>query len=231
MPKEAGVCLIILEPESVVKNILEQGTHYPVRVFRNLEDLLRASLLESPVALFIDVDHTGKEKLLETLPQIRETWPTSSLFAVTGDARVDVLAEILRFGFDDFAVKPIDPDQLRLRLEVRLHQRSKEKRSAIAVSDIIVDPTRRSIKNLKNNKIKFLSPIEINLLTVLLSSMGQAISRETVKRDCWGTSSVSDNALNRKLFEVRKALAQVDSGLTIKTLYGAGYAIQKKEPS
>ncbi|MBI2603349.1 MAG: response regulator transcription factor [Deltaproteobacteria bacterium] len=229
MAKELGVCVIILEAESVSKTLLEESTQYAVKVFRNFEDLLKATMLERPIAFFFDLEHTGKDQLLAHLPQIRENWPVCPLFVISGEAREDVLAEVLRFGIDDFVLKPLQGDRVRLRLNARHLQRSMEKRSAIAVSDLVVDPTARSLKNLKNNKIKYLSPIEINLLSVLLSSMGQAISRERVKRDCWGTNSVSDNALNRKLFEVRKALQQIDSELTIKTLYGSGYALQKKD--
>ena len=50
-----------------------------------------------------------------------------------------------------------------------------------------------------------------------------------MKRKCWGQIYVSDNALNRKLHEVRRALKEISQIVTIRTIYGTGFVLEVKE--
>jgi DNA-binding winged helix-turn-helix (wHTH) protein len=50
-----------------------------------------------------------------------------------------------------------------------------------------------------------------------------------MKRKCWGQIYVSDNALNRKLHEVRRALKEISNVVSIRTLYGTGFVLEVKE--
>jgi len=199
-------------------------------MFSSIGGLVDASFSETVGAIFVDTEFMGMSSLAEDLHRLKEKWPVSPLIAMTEERKAEDIAELFRFGFDEFLLKPLNGEDLNIRMQVKQIQIGKEKERSVTVGDISVDPTSRSIKNLSNGKTKFLSPIEVNLLSILLSSMGQSISRENVKKKCWGTTHVSDNALNRKLFEVRRALSQIGSELTIKTLYGSGYAIQKRSP-
>ena len=228
MGQENGACIVIVDKEaSPTRRLVESLTHVSSKLFASISDVLRGVFIQNPVAIFIDIEHISKPALAEELHLLKEKWPLCPILAMTSERGGDAILDILRFGVDEFLLKPINGEELVLRLHVKQSQVGKEKERAVMVADILVDPSSRSLKNLANNKVKFLSPIEVNLLSILLSSMGQSISRETVKRKCWGTTTVSDNALNRKLFEVRRALSQIDANLTIKTLYGSGYAIQK----
>jgi hypothetical protein len=47
-----------------------------------------------------------------------------------------------------------------------------------------------------------------------------------MKRRCWGQIFVSDNALNRKLHEVRRTIRDLSSQVNIRTLYGTGFMIE-----
>ncbi len=231
MGQEEVTCIVVLDKDtSPSRRLIESSTHLSAKIFPNIAELLGASGDYKIVAIFIDTDHIGQDSLAEYLHLVKEKWPTSPLIALTGDRTVDSILELFRVGMDEFLLKPFNNEELAIRMQVKQAQIGKERERAVTVADVSVDPNTRSIKNLANNKVKYLSPIEVNLLSILLSLMGQSISREMVKRKCWGTTNVSDNALNRKLFEVRRALSQIGSDLTIKTLYGSGYAIQKKKP-
>ncbi len=211
------------------RSLIESSTHLMTKIFSDIHTLSLSS--DTVSAVFIDTDFVDQNILTVELHRIKDKWPTSPLIAMIGDLKPDSVMELFRVGMDDFLLKPINKDELALRMLVKQAQFSREKSGVIAAEDLSVDPNTRSIKNLVTNKIKYVSPIEVSLLTLLMRSLGQAISRDVVKRKCWGTTTVSDNALNRKLFEVRKALSQIGSELTIKTLYGSGYAIQKRKPT
>ena len=231
MAQEERASLVVLDRDtSSSKRLIESSSNMTTRSFETLDGLLNASINERVAAIFVDTDFIPAPTLMDEIHRVREKWPTAPLIALTDQKIPENIAHILRSGFDEFFIKPLDSEQLNLRLQVKILQVGKEKERAITVGDLSVDPSTRSIKSLSSGKVKFLSPIEVNLLSILLSSMGQSISRDNVKRKCWGTTNVSDNALNRKLFEVRKALSQIGSEFTVKTLYGSGYAIQKKNP-
>lgn len=227
-------CIAVLDNDSSTsRRLIESSAGISTKTFANIAALVDSSSLSDDVtSIFVDAEFISQSVLAEDIHRIKEKWPMSPLIALTNDKNVEHIADLFRFGFDEFLLKPLNGEELAIRMNVKKLQIGKEKERAVSAGGISVDPSTRSIKNLETGKTKYLSPIEVNLLSILLGSMEHAISRENVKRKCWGTTNVSDNALNRKLFEVRRALTQIGSDLTIKTLYGSGYAIQKvKAPS
>lgn len=225
-------CIAVLDNDtSTSRRLIESSAGISTKMFSNIGSLVAAQPTEEEfTSIFVDTDFVTQTAIAEDIHRIKEAWPMSPLIALTNNKNAEHLAELFRVGFDEFLLKPLNGEELAIRMKVKRLQLGKEKERAVSAGGVSVDPATRSIKNLETGKTKYLSPIEVNLLSILLGSMGQSISRENVKRKCWGNTSVSDNALNRKLFEVRRALNQIGSDLTIKTLYGSGYAIQKKKP-
>lgn len=211
------------------KAVIENATRTTTKVFATINDFLKIS--EEPACVFIDLEHSGTDLLADTAHHIKERWPNCPCLLITSEKHAQTIVEVLSFGIDDFIKKPLNMEECSLRMKVTQGLLNRDKGSIVTAANILVDPSTRSLKNLDNGQVKFLSPIEVNLLSILFKSMGQSISREVVKQKCWGSTNVSDNALNRKLFEVRHALTEIGSDLTIKTLYGSGYAIRKKDPS
>ncbi len=209
------------------RSVIENATRTTTKVFTTISELLKSS--EEPTGIFIDLEHTGSDILADTAHHLKERWPSCPSLLLTTEKNAQALIEVLSFGIDDFLRKPLNMEECSLRMRIKQGLLSRDKGSIVTAANILVDPSTRSLKNLDNGQVKFLSPIEVNLLSILFKSMGQSISREMVKQKCWGTTNVSDNALNRKLFEVRHALTEIGSDLTIKTLYGSGYAIRKKD--
>lgn len=226
------ICIAVLDKDtSPSKRMIETSSQTMTHNFQTISALVDTPPAEDVCSIFVDTEHITQSVLAEEIHRVREKWPMSPLIAMTSDRNVDRIVDLFRFGFDEFLLKPLNAEELSIRMNVKRAQLGKEKERPVSIGDISVDPSTRSLRNNANGKVKYLSPIEVSLLSILLGTMDHAISREEVKRKCWGTISVSDNALNRKLFEVRRALTQIESNLTIKTLYGSGYAIQKKKAS
>lgn len=223
------IALIDIDTSST-RHLIESSTGTSTKLFDSIQSLVHASASENVECIFIDTEFISPSVLAEEMHHLKDQWSMSPLIALVQDRDEETIAKLMRFGFDDFLLKPLKEEDLSVRTKVRKLLLQKQMQQSFSVEDITVDTGMRSLKNHVNEKSKFLSPIEIQLLAILLQSMGQGISREEVKKRCWGSSQVSDNALNRKLFEVRKALNEIDSQLTIKTLYGSGYALQKKKP-
>ncbi len=226
-----STCIAVLDNNtSSSKRLIESSVKMLTKQFESIGSLIDTPLMEEPSSIFIDTEHIGKDAISENLHRIKEKWPMAPIIAMTLERNIDNIVELVRYGFDEFLLKPLSADELTIRMQVKKQLLGKAKERSVTAGDISVDPSSRSVKNIINGKVKYLSPIEINLLSILLGSKEESISRENVKRSCWGSTSVSDNALNRKLFEVRRALSEIGSNFTIKTLYGSGYAIQRKNP-
>lgn len=225
-----GSLIAILDREgSSVKALIEASLKGQVKVYQDFSKLLDNQNIENLAFAFVDTEFVSEEQISSRLSQFRDRFPLTPLIALTGNKDAGFIVQLYSWGFDEFLLKPINKDDLFLRCSVKKEQMSKVKEKPISMGEISVDPSSRSLKNLANGKSKFLSPIEVSLLCILLSAANHGISREEVKMKCWGNANVSDNALNRKLFEVRKALSEIESDYTIKTLYGSGYALQKKK--
>jgi DNA-binding winged helix-turn-helix (wHTH) protein len=71
-----------------------------------------------------------------------------------------------------------------------------------------------------------LSVREIALLGELIRANGVVVPKPVLKRELWKGLAVSDNALDRKIFEVRKALKEVGSKVEIHSIYGVGMVLR-----
>ena len=148
------------------------------------------------------------------------------MIVVTGDRQDDAVSNALSKGADDFIFKPVNPKEVVARMQTRMADLARRQADEVhTIGDLVVDRAHRSILN-SNKQQRFLSPTEMGLLNCLLSAQGTVVPREVMKRRCWGQIFVSDNALNRKLHEVRRILKDLSTQVNIRTLYGTGFMIE-----
>jgi DNA-binding response OmpR family regulator len=182
-----------------------------------------------PVAVFLDVrlgvDHEGAGGLI---PRLKEAWPTSPIILTGCDtAGPELLTEGVALGADDFVCKEIGPAELMRRVEIRRSALARRAaRETIAFGDLTIDTLQRSVTSARGQK--FLSPTEIKLLAELAKAGGGVVPRDTLKTRCWPHVNVSDNALNRKLYEIRRRLKPICEGINIRTIYGVGFVMEQR---
>lgn len=126
-------------------------------------------------------------------------------------------------GAADFVV-PGDTRILQ-RLTSRCDEiQSRQSGQRVKIGDLEINTFSSTISGGKGSKS--LSPTEMNLLKTLATAKGHIVDRSIIKRECWGKEDrVSDNALNRKLHEVRRAVSLVSEEVCIKTVYGHGFKL------
>lgn len=128
------------------------------------------------------------------------------------------------------AVDFVRPDQSDLvdRISFRCDEvENRRQGERVEMGDLVIDTYKRKITGSKGEKL--LSPTEMNLLKTLALAKGHVVDRTIIKRECWGSEEkVSDNALNRKLHEVRRAVKEVSASASIKTVYGHGFKLDVK---
>lgn len=227
--EESSDYLVTLDDDPMIQKIIEGATGMESIHFTSIEALSEKIGSIEPVGMFIDVHLGSQQTGLDILPQLKQKWPFCPIIVITGDRAEDAVGNALASGADDFVYKPINPKELVARLQARMSELSKrEAREVVRIGDVTVDIAHRVISN-ENGEQRFMSPTEMNLLTCLLDAKGTVVRREAMKRKCWGQIYVSDNALNRKLHEVRRALKEVSPRLNIRTLYGTGFVLEVKK--
>jgi DNA-binding response OmpR family regulator len=220
--------IITVDNDPSMSEILERATGKRSVHLNSIAELDTQMDKLSPIAVFLDVHLGAEESGLDALPRIKERWPFSPIIVVTGDRSDDALTNALSRGADDFIYKPVNPREVAARMQARMTELARlQAHEVIALGDLTIDVAHRSISN-QNKQKRFLSPTEMGLLKCLLNAQGTVVRREAMKQRCWGQIFVSDNALNRKLHEVRRTIKDLSSQVSIRTLYGTGFMIEVK---
>lgn len=215
---------LTIDDDPVVPKLIEAALGTPTHSFSSTRDLLTRADQYKPTAIFVDV-HLDEENGLAALPKIRDAWRFCPIIVITGDNNDSAIAEALTLGADDFIMKPLRPREVVARLQARLaDQALKQARQTLVFGDIELDQVHRVLRGPKGER--FLSPTEMNLLVALMRGAGTTLERSMLKNPCWDHIAVSDNALDRKVFEVRRALADVGSRCAVGTAYGVGFFLE-----
>lgn len=133
-------------------------------------------------------------------------------------------------GVDDYLVKPFELDELKLRVRALLRRSRALPESLITpeiltVGDITLIPQNLSVK-LVENTIK-LTPIEYEILNILVQNHGQAVSSKLLLKDIWGYSEDDDiETIRVHIKHLRTKLEKaVSDKKYIETIYGGGYRL------
>ena len=131
----------------------------------------------------------------------------------------------LELGADDYIVKPFSPRELVLRAKAVLRRGQTKEGNAkeiLSAGDIVVDLPRHKIT--VHKKVVELSPMEFNLLAILVERKGRVQSREQLLTDVWGLSSeVTTRTIDTHVKLLRQKLGKI--GDKIETVRGIGYKI------
>ncbi len=214
---------ITVDDDPIVPRMIEAAVGIRTLEFASAKQMLAQTASLLPKAVFVDI-HLDGENGLTTLPEIRSRWPYVPILVVTADSTEERISEALAMGADDFILKPLRPIEVVARLQARLaDQALKQASQNLAWGDLKLDQAQRVLHGPKGER--FLSPTELGLLAALIKGAGNTLERNLLKALCWEGLAVSDNALDRKVFEVRKAITEVGSDCVVRTTYGIGFAL------
>lgn len=186
----------------------------------------------------------------DLLRQLRQFLPMAVILAAYETSiPSEVLAGFLTHGGDDIVTKPIRATEVAMRAEIlekrssesALSQTAKARASgashisktlgtdSVRLGDLIFDRDVRKLENSGSGKSEFLSPIDAKIISALMSAGGELIKRDQIKKACWPGDTVTDNAVNRKIHEVRRLLTKISECVEVKTVYGHGFALTVNE--
>ena len=134
-------------------------------------------------------------------------------------------------GVDDYLTKPFEIEELKARVQALLNRSNKGLESTrvkelLTVGDITLIPESYSVRIL--DKETKLTPIEFEILNVLMQHHSTMVSSKQLLKEVWGYSD--DEDVDTIRVHIRHLRAKIDKISThknkyIETIYGGGYRL------
>jgi two-component system response regulator RpaA len=132
-------------------------------------------------------------------------------------------------GVDDYLVKPFEIEELKLRVRALLRRTNSIPESLgrgeiQTVGDITLIPENFSVQ-IKDEVVK-LTPIEFDILNILVQNHGSAVSSGKLLEDIWGYQPDDDvETIRVHIRHLRSKLQKISDRKYIETIYGGGYRL------
>ncbi len=133
-------------------------------------------------------------------------------------------------GVDDYLVKPFEMEELMVRIKALLKRtdnipKSVAVKEILTQGDITLIPETYSVE-IKGKQAK-VTPIEFDIINLLMQNYGNMVSSAKILNDVWGYSS--DDAVETirvHMRHIRAKLDKISNGKKyIETIYGGGYRL------
>jgi two-component system, OmpR family, response regulator CssR len=158
----------------------------------------------------------------QLLKSIKSDADTPVIFISARDKDLDRVLG-LELGSDDYLAKPFLPEELLIRAKKlldRVYPPEVQEEDAIELNGYLVDPKSRTVYD--GEEPIELTTKEMDLVILLTSNLGNALSRETIIEYVWGADYFgSERAVDDVVRRVRKKLPRIH----VETLYGYGYRV------
>lgn len=141
-------------------------------------------------------------------------------------AKTDSASEIkgLRDGAEDYIVKPFDMATLLVRIEKVLLRTGKLNR-VYRFGEIVVDAENRCVH--KNGEEIELTPLEFDVLSILVKNKNRTVSRDQILNEIWGADYFGDvRTVDVRIANLRKKLGFSDE---IRTISKTGYRLEERK--
>ena len=215
--------IVIVEDDGSIREMLRyyfQTVGYEVRSYESGEDLYAGEADQQPPVLYIlDVMLPGMDGV-EILRRLRAGTATAEIpviFLTARTAEMDRVAG-LEAGADDYVVKPFGIMELQARVQAVLRRARGTSGQILRRGDLEIDPAAREVRK-AGQKVE-LTYKEFELLRLLCSRQGIALTRDEILRAVWGYDYTGET---RTVDMHVKALRQKLGEDIITTVRGVGY--------
>lgn len=208
------VCTYLNDNGFQAKGCLNASDAYD-EMYNNLYDLIISDIMMPEIDGF---------EFAETVRRVNRTIPI--LFM---SARDDLPSKQrgFRLGIDDYMVKPIELDELLLRVRALLRRANIEVERKITVGNLMLDADAMSAE-IDGEEVS-LTTREFNLIYKMLSYPKKTFSRAQLMDEFWGIDSeTSLRAVDVYVTKLRDKLSSCD-GFKIVTVRGLGYKVVLNE--
>ena len=157
----------------------------------------------------------------ELIKSLREAKYEVPILIITAKSEIEDKKEGFLLGADDYMVKPIDIEEMLLRIQVLLRRSKSASEKKIQIGDLLLNYNQLSV--IKKDKVYNLAQKEFYLLYKLLSTPNTIFTRQELIEEVWGLESDSDyRTVDVHIKRIREKMKDVDE-FEIVTIRGIGY--------
>lgn len=224
--------ILVVEDEDIISaviryNLSKEG--FQVQVADNGDDAIEIIKKNKPDLILLDWLLPSVSGI-EVCKMVRNDPETMNIPIIMVSAKSEEFDRItgLDRGADDYMIKPFSPPELIARIKAIFRRiRPAFSGKILTFDDIEVNLSSYSVK--RNNSEVKLSPIEFQILQLLMEDTSRVLSREELIDKIWGKDTlVSARTVDVHVTRLRKALLQASkTGEDIvKTIRLAGYTLK-----
>ncbi len=165
----------------------------------------------------------------ELLQQWRKQGEHIPVIFLTAKSQTEDIVEGLHLGADDYVTKPFEPKELLARVESVLRRTTQQGMDHILqASGLKMDLDVREVTY--NGCVLKLTPLEYDLLQLLLKRPGHAFSRDYLLQAVWGYDFVGDlRTVDTHVKNLREKINHAGgSRELIETVWGVGYRLRRR---
>ncbi|KYP81745.1 response regulator [Ferroacidibacillus organovorans] len=220
-----GARILVIDDEKSIRRLLKvnlQAHGYAMFESESGADgILKASEMR-PDLIILDLGLPDVEGH-QVLKQIRE-WSRVPIIVLTVREDVEEKIAALDQGADDFVTKPFALGELLARIRVWLRHIPKQEEPVLTFGDLTVDLAQRLV--LHHQQPVKLTPIEYDLLKVLVRHAGRVMTHRQLLQEVWGNYNVDESSHYLRIYigHLRKKLERDPARPSlILTEPGVGY--------
>ena len=217
--------IYIIEDDENIRNLLKialEGFGYEAEGFETAEEGLERIKEEVPSLAIFDWMLPGMDGVT-AIRKIRQTDGLQELPIMLLTAKEKELDKVvgLDCGADDYMVKPIDMEELLLRVKVLLKRANAANEKKLIIGNLVLDYKQMSVtykgKNYQLTQKEFL------LLYKFLSTPDTIFTRQELIEEIWGLDNESDfRTVDVHIKRIREKLSDIKE-FEILTIRGIGY--------
>ena len=203
----------------LMEAVLKEHGYHPILACDGLEAL---KLLDTHHVdlVILDIMMPGMDGY-EFTRQLRATDYTLPILMVTAKQLPEDKRKGFIVGTDDYMTKPVDEEEMILRIRALLRRAQIVNERRITIADVCLDYDSLTVS--RGDESQTLPRKEFYLLYKLLSYPGKIFTRIQLMDEIWGIESeTDDNTINVHINRLRKRFEQYPE-FTIETIRGLGY--------
>ena len=207
----------------LMEAVLKEHGYHPILACDGLEAL---KLLDTHHVdlVILDIMMPGMDGY-EFTRQLRATDYTLPILMVTAKQLPEDKRKGFIVGTDDYMTKPVDEEEMILRIRALLRRAQIVDERRITIADVCLDYDSLTVS--RGDESQTLPRKEFYLLYKLLSYPGKIFTRIQLMDEIWGMESQSDdNTINVHINRLRKRFEDYPE-FTIETIRGLGYKAVK----
>lgn len=189
----------------------------------DFHDVMHSFLIEQPHLVILDIQLPAYDGF-HWCREIRAVSKVPIVFLSSRDHPMDMVMA-MNMGADDYIQKPFDTDVLLAKLQAllrRTYSYGEEMPDILEWNKAMID-LKRGVIRMDGNEVE-LTKNEFFILTVLVESNDQIISRDHLIRKLWDDERfVNDNTLTVNMTRLRQKLVGIGLEEAIVTKKGLGY--------